>query len=119
MNVRIYAKRQILASRIDLIPCLEMSKTSVMGLGQDLALVLVFGCAMTNSVYVSCFSFNLTSYRFKFCDRVLGLCDLSGRKSSISPRTISKSPGSADQNFGFLLWRYYPCVGCLRAIFVR
>nr|VDD44638.1 unnamed protein product [Brassica oleracea] len=52
-----------------LISCLEMLETSVLGLGQDLGLLLVLGGAMTNSAYVSRYSFNLIPYRFKVRDR--------------------------------------------------
>ena len=52
-----------------MISYLEMLKTSVMGLGQDLGLLLVLGGAMTNSTYVSRYSFDLISYRFKVYDR--------------------------------------------------
>ena len=48
-----------------LISYLEMLKTSVLGLGQDLGLLLVLGSARTNSTYVSCYSFDLIPYRFK------------------------------------------------------
>ncbi|KAF3599131.1 hypothetical protein F2Q69_00034619 [Brassica cretica] len=37
--------------------------------GQDLGLLLVLGGAMTNSAYVSRYSFNLIPYRFKVRDR--------------------------------------------------
>ena len=50
------------------ISCLEMLETSVMGLGHDLGLFLVLGCAMTNSAYVSYYSFSLIPYRFKVRD---------------------------------------------------
>ena len=46
-----------------------MLKTSVLGLGLDLGLLLVSGGAMTNSTYVSRYSFDLIPYRFKVCDR--------------------------------------------------
>ena len=52
-----------------LISCLEMLETSVLGLRQDLGLLLVLGGAMTNSAYVSRYSFNLIPYRFKVRDR--------------------------------------------------
>ena len=52
-----------------LIPCLEMLETSALGLGQDLGLLLVLEGAMTNSTYVSRFSFILILYRFKVRDR--------------------------------------------------
>ncbi|KAF3571826.1 hypothetical protein F2Q69_00059263 [Brassica cretica] len=48
-----------------LILCLEMLETSALGLGQDLGLLLVVESAMTNSTYVSHFSFILIPYRFK------------------------------------------------------
>ncbi|WZZ58342.1 hypothetical protein YC2023_058449 [Brassica napus] len=52
-----------------LILCLEMLETSALGLGQDLGLLLVLEGAMTNSTYVSHFSFILIPYRFKVRDR--------------------------------------------------
>ncbi|KAF2589548.1 hypothetical protein F2Q70_00039394 [Brassica cretica] len=52
-----------------LILCLEMLETSALGLGQDLGLLLVLEGAMTNSTYVSRFSFILIPYRFKVRDR--------------------------------------------------
>ncbi|CAN6827737.1 unnamed protein product [Brassica oleracea var. botrytis] len=52
-----------------LILCLEMLETSALGLGQDLGLLLVLDGAMTNSTYVSRFSFILIPYRFKVRDR--------------------------------------------------
>ncbi|KAF2581624.1 hypothetical protein F2Q68_00004857 [Brassica cretica] len=52
-----------------LISYLEMLKTSVLGLGQDLGLLLVLGGAMTNSTYVSRCSFDLIPYRFKVRDK--------------------------------------------------
>ncbi|KAF3546672.1 hypothetical protein DY000_02007893 [Brassica cretica] len=52
-----------------LISCLEMLETSALGLGQDLGLLLVLGGAMTNSAYVSRYSFNLIPSRFKVRDR--------------------------------------------------
>ncbi|WZZ69908.1 hypothetical protein YC2023_081278 [Brassica napus] len=52
-----------------LILCLEMLETSVLGLGQDLGLLLVLEGAMTNSTYVSRFNFILIPYRFKVRDR--------------------------------------------------
>ena len=52
-----------------LISYLEMLKTSVLGLGQGIGLLLVLGGAMTNSTYVSHCSFNLILYRFKVHDR--------------------------------------------------
>ncbi|KAF3595562.1 hypothetical protein DY000_02021555 [Brassica cretica] len=51
-----------------LILCLEMLETSALGLGQDLGLLLVLEGAMTNSTYVSRFSFILIPYRFKVRD---------------------------------------------------
>ncbi|KAF3592791.1 hypothetical protein DY000_02021347 [Brassica cretica] len=38
--------------------------------GQDLRLLLVLGGAMTNSTYVSCYSFDMIPYRFKVRDRI-------------------------------------------------
>ncbi|KAF3548048.1 hypothetical protein DY000_02009819 [Brassica cretica] len=55
------------------ILCLEMLKTSVLGLGQDLGLLLVLEGAMTNSTYVSRFSFILILYRFKVRDRCFAI----------------------------------------------
>ncbi|WZZ70110.1 hypothetical protein YC2023_081480 [Brassica napus] len=46
-----------------------MLETSAPGLGQDLGLLLVLEGAMTNSTYVSRFSFILIPYRFKVRDR--------------------------------------------------
>ena len=55
------------------------------GLGQDLGLLLVLEGAMTNSTYVSRFSFILIPYRFNVCDRfsayttcMVGIEHLSG-----------------------------------------
>ena len=45
-----------------------MLETSVLGLGQDLGLLVVLGGAMTNSAYVSRYSFNLIPYQFKVRD---------------------------------------------------
>ncbi|KAF2535690.1 hypothetical protein F2Q68_00021962 [Brassica cretica] len=58
-----------------LILCLEMLETSALGLGQDLGLLLVLEGAMTNSTYVSRFSFILIPYRFKVRDsrKVIGV----------------------------------------------
>ncbi|KAF3542402.1 hypothetical protein DY000_02006710 [Brassica cretica] len=53
------------------ISCLEMLETSVLGLGQDIGLLLVLEGAMTNSTYVSRFSFILIPYWFKVRDRFL------------------------------------------------
>ncbi|KAG5415408.1 hypothetical protein IGI04_002975 [Brassica rapa subsp. trilocularis] len=75
-----------------LILCLEMLETSALGLGQDLGLLLVLEGAMTNSTYVSRFSFILIPYRFKVRDR-------------LSAYTTCM--------------RYYPCVGCTRVISTR
>ncbi|WZY87065.1 hypothetical protein YC2023_033449 [Brassica napus] len=68
-----------------LILCLEMLETSALGLGQDLGLLLVLEGAMTNSTYVSRFSFILIPYRFKVRDRfsayttcMVGIEHLSG-----------------------------------------
>ena len=52
-----------------LILCLQMLETRALGLGQDLGLLLVLEGAMTNSTYVSRFSFILIPYRFKVRDR--------------------------------------------------
>ena len=46
-----------------------MLETSVLGLGQDLGLLLDLGGAMTNSSYVSRYIFNLIPYRFIVRDR--------------------------------------------------
>ncbi|KAF3552965.1 hypothetical protein F2Q69_00012803 [Brassica cretica] len=51
------------------ISCLEKLQTSVLGLGQDLGLLLVLGCEMTNLAYVSRYSFNLIPYRFNVRNR--------------------------------------------------
>ncbi|WZY72260.1 hypothetical protein YC2023_004500 [Brassica napus] len=62
-----------------------MLETSALGLGQDLGLLLVLEGAMTNSTYVSRFSFILIPYRFKVRDRfsayttcMVGIEHLSG-----------------------------------------
>ena len=52
-----------------LILCLEMLETSALGFAQDLGLLLVLEGAMTNSTYVSRFSFILIQYQFKVRDR--------------------------------------------------
>ena len=52
-----------------LISYLEMLKTSVLRLGQDLGLLLVLRGATTNSTYVSRYSFDLIPYQFKVRDR--------------------------------------------------
>ncbi|WZZ50402.1 hypothetical protein YC2023_050509 [Brassica napus] len=52
-----------------LILCLEMLETSALGLGQDIGLLLVLEGAMTNSTYVSRFSFILIPHRFNVRDR--------------------------------------------------
>ncbi|KAF3541759.1 hypothetical protein F2Q69_00023194 [Brassica cretica] len=67
---------------------------------QDLGLLLALGDAMTNSTYVSRYSFDLIPYRLKVRDRFSAYMTVC-LESSISPRTIFKSPGIADQNFGF------------------
>ncbi|KAF2601246.1 hypothetical protein F2Q70_00026261 [Brassica cretica] len=46
-----------------------MLETSALDLGQNLGLLLVLEGAMTNSTYVSRFSFILIPYRFKVRDR--------------------------------------------------
>ncbi|KAF3557164.1 hypothetical protein F2Q69_00015485 [Brassica cretica] len=56
-----------------LILCLEMLETSALGIGKDLGLLLVLEGAMTNSTYVSCFSFILIPYRLKVCDRCFAM----------------------------------------------
>ena len=69
-RLRIFTKGHDLRSRYHFwISCLEMLETSVLGLGQDLGLLLVLEGAMTNSTYVSRFSFILIPYRFKVRDR--------------------------------------------------
>ncbi|KAG5388989.1 hypothetical protein IGI04_030530 [Brassica rapa subsp. trilocularis] len=75
-----------------LILCLEMLDTSALVLGQDLGLLLVLEGAMTNSSYVSRFSFILIPYRFKVRDR-------------FSAYTTCM--------------RYYPCVRCTLVISTR
>ncbi|KAF3558939.1 hypothetical protein F2Q69_00015196 [Brassica cretica] len=52
-----------------LILCPEMLETSALGCGQYLGLLLVLEGAMTNSTYISRFSFILIPYRFKVRDR--------------------------------------------------
>ncbi|KAF2590652.1 hypothetical protein F2Q70_00038764 [Brassica cretica] len=59
---------------------------------QDLGLLLVLAGAMTNSTYVSRYSFDLIPYRFKVHNR------FSAYMTCL---------------------RYYPCVGCMRVIFAR
>ena len=81
-----------------LILCLEMLETSALGLGQDLGLLLVLEGAMTNSTYVSRFSFILIPYRFKVRDRFPAYTTCMVGTEHIS-KTIFKPPGSADQKF--------------------
>ncbi|KAF3586586.1 hypothetical protein F2Q69_00027756 [Brassica cretica] len=69
------------------ISCLEMLDTSVLGLRQDLGLL----GAMTNSTYVSHFSFILIPYRFKVRDRVISTRWLLGSKT-VTTKLTSKSP---------------------------
>ena len=54
-----------------MISYLKMLNTSVMGLGQDLGLLLVLRGAVTNLPYVSRYNFDLIPYRFKARDRFL------------------------------------------------
>uniref|UniRef100_A0A0D3E918 Uncharacterized protein n=1 Tax=Brassica oleracea var. oleracea TaxID=109376 RepID=A0A0D3E918_BRAOL len=56
-----------------LILCLEMLEISALGLGQELGLLLVLEGVMTNSTYVSHFSFILIPYRFKVRDRCFAM----------------------------------------------
>ncbi|KAF2532450.1 hypothetical protein F2Q70_00030067 [Brassica cretica] len=56
-----------------LILCLEMLGTSALGLGQDLGLLLLLEGAMTNSTYVSRFSFILIPYLFRVRDRCFAM----------------------------------------------
>ncbi|KAF3587809.1 hypothetical protein F2Q69_00030664 [Brassica cretica] len=65
-----------------LILCLEMLETSALGLGQDLGLLLDLEGAMTNSTYVSRFSFILIPYRFNVRDRAIILAS-DVRESSL------------------------------------
>ncbi|KAF3600076.1 hypothetical protein F2Q69_00035781 [Brassica cretica] len=51
-----------------LILCLEILKTSVLGLGQDRGLITALGGAMTTSTYVSRIVFDLIPSRFKARD---------------------------------------------------
>ncbi|KAF3540051.1 hypothetical protein F2Q69_00021734 [Brassica cretica] len=51
-----------------LILCLEMLETSVLGLGQDLGLIMTLGGAMTTSTYVSRIVFDLIPSLFKVRD---------------------------------------------------
>ena len=68
-RVRILTKGHDLRSRYHFwISCLEILGTSVLGLGHDLGLLLVLEGAVTNSTYVSRFSFILIPYRFKVRD---------------------------------------------------
>uniref|UniRef100_A0A0D3CGD0 Uncharacterized protein n=1 Tax=Brassica oleracea var. oleracea TaxID=109376 RepID=A0A0D3CGD0_BRAOL len=75
-----------------LILCLEMLETFMLGLGQDLGLITALGGAMTASTYVSCSVFDLISSRFKV-------------RNMFSAYVTCM--------------RYYPCVGCTRAISSR
>ncbi|KAF3589854.1 hypothetical protein F2Q69_00029990 [Brassica cretica] len=75
-----------------LILCLEMLETFMLGLGQDLGLITALGGAMTASTYVSCSVFDLISSRFKVRDMFSAYVTCM---------------------------RYYPCVGCTRAISSR
>ena len=52
-----------------MISYLDMLETTVLGLEQDVGLLLVLGGAMTNSTYVSRYSFDMIPYRFKVRDR--------------------------------------------------
>ncbi|KAF2534980.1 hypothetical protein F2Q68_00020644 [Brassica cretica] len=79
-----------------LILCLEMLETSALGLGQDLGLLLVLEGAMTNSTYVSRFSFILIPYRFKVRDReviCIGILprSLGSRETPSCPSQINHS----------------------------
>ncbi|WZZ27197.1 hypothetical protein YC2023_010598 [Brassica napus] len=78
-----------------------MLKTSVLGLGQDLGLVMVLGWAMTNSAYVPRCSFNMIPYRFKVRDRFSVYTTCMVGTEHLSEDNF-KSPKSEDQNFGFL-----------------
>ncbi|KAF3484807.1 hypothetical protein F2Q69_00052243 [Brassica cretica] len=71
-------------------------------LWQDLGLLLGLRGAMTNSTYVSCYSFELILYRFKVCDRFLACMTCLVGIEHLSKDNF-KSPGSADKNFGSLL----------------
>ncbi|KAF3591452.1 hypothetical protein DY000_02022149 [Brassica cretica] len=51
-----------------LILCLEMLETSVLGLGQDLGLIMALGGAMTTSTYISRIVFDLIPSHFKVRD---------------------------------------------------
>ncbi|KAF2542607.1 hypothetical protein F2Q68_00031696 [Brassica cretica] len=80
-----------------LILCLEMLETSALGLGQDLGLLLVLEGAMTNSTYVSRFSFILIPYRFKVRDRCfamlqgISLSPVFGKHSGLTTDVRSKN----------------------------
>ncbi|KAF2531158.1 hypothetical protein F2Q70_00029703 [Brassica cretica] len=87
-----------------LILCLEMLETSALGLGQDLGLLLVLEGAMTNSTYVSRFSFILIPYRFKVRDR----CFVMLQGFSLSPAFEKHSGLTTDV-------RSQNCCSCLDA----
>ncbi|KAF3545366.1 hypothetical protein DY000_02006689 [Brassica cretica] len=73
----------------------RMLETSVLGLGQDLGLLLVLEGAMTNSTYVSRFSFILIPYRFKVRDRGGRLIIMEWKKivfSRIAKDVVGKGP---------------------------
>ncbi|KAF3528703.1 hypothetical protein DY000_02042649 [Brassica cretica] len=97
-----------------LILCLEMLETSALGLGQDLGLLLVLEGAMTNSTYVSRFSFILIPYRFKVRDSCfvmlqgISLSPAFGKHSGLRGR-INLSPER-----GILLYRALCGVGLPR-----
>ncbi|KAF3556746.1 hypothetical protein F2Q69_00014655 [Brassica cretica] len=88
-----------------LILCLEMLETSALGLGQDLGLLLVLEGAMTNSTYVSRFSFILIPYRFKVRDRCFAM--LQG---------ISLSPAFGKHSGLTTYVRSQNCCSCLDLI---
>nr|VDD31109.1 unnamed protein product [Brassica oleracea] len=68
-----------------LILCLEMLEISALGLGQELGLLLVLEGVMTNSTYVSHFSFILIPYRFKVRDRFSAYVSMMLQRISLSP----------------------------------
>ncbi|KAF2533200.1 hypothetical protein F2Q70_00029698 [Brassica cretica] len=76
------------------VASLQMLETSALGLGQDLGLLLVLEGAMTNSTYVSRFSFILIPYRFKVRDRLEGVPVL--QRFSLNPALEKRLGLSAD-----------------------
>ncbi|KAL0825408.1 hypothetical protein Bca101_049085 [Brassica carinata] len=67
-----------------------MLETSALGLRQDLGLLLVLKGAMTNSTYVSRFSFILIPYRFKVRDRFSAYTTCMAVLSFIAKDVVAK-----------------------------